>query len=81
MEKKVDKAYGITQLASLIGVSDYNDIVTFGDEGNDVKMLKDFYGIAMGNATPECQAVAKKVTLSCHDDGVSYAINNWFLEQ
>ena len=80
MEKKVDKAYGIIQLASLLGVSNHNDIVTFGDEGNDVKMLKDFYGIAMGNATPECQAVAKKVTLSCHDDGVSYAINNWFLE-
>lgn len=80
MEAKVDKAYGISQLASLIGISDYNDIVTFGDEGNDVKMLKDFYGVAMGNAIPECKDVAKKVTLSCHDDGVAYAIKNWFLE-
>lgn len=77
-KRGVDKSTAIEKLRLLLQINKKEDVVTFGDAGNDFLMLKGYYGIAMGNATKECQEVAKRVTLSCKEDGVSYALNNWF---
>ncbi|HBB05410.1 MAG TPA: hypothetical protein DCZ41_02310 [Firmicutes bacterium] len=77
-KKGVDKSSAIERLRLLLHIEKREDVVTFGDAGNDFLMLKDYYGIAMGNATEECRQVAKKVTLDCKGDGVSYALTNWF---
>ena len=52
-------------------------VYTFGDSGNDVKMIKDFNGVAMGNASEECKKVAKFVTKSVDENGVIYALDNF----
>ena len=39
-------------------------------------MIKNFNGIAMGNATDEIKKVAKYTTKSVLENGVAYAINN-----
>lgn len=74
----VDKSSAIEKLRLMLRIPNKEDVVTFGDAGNDYLMLKGYYGIAMGNATKECQEVAKRITLSCKEDGVSYALKNWF---
>lgn len=74
----VDKSSAIEVLRLYLGIENKLDVATFGDAGNDYLMLKDYYGVAMGNATASCQEVAKKVTLTCKEDGVAYALEHYF---
>lgn len=52
----------------------------FGDSMNDLLMIKEFDGIAMGNALPIVKKYAKKITKSVSEDGVGYALSTWFKE-
>lgn len=55
------------------------DMVAFGDNYNDIDMLKAVgMGIAVGNARDEAKAVAKELTLNSTDDGVAIAIEKYF---
>ena len=45
---------------------------------NDLLMIKEFDGIAMGNALPIVKKYAKKITKSVSEDGVGYALSTWF---
>ena len=64
------KGSGLVWLAGHLGVP-VADTVSFGDNLNDVSMLKAAgTGVAMGNATPEAKAAADEVTLDCDPDGV-----------
>lgn len=74
----VDKSSAIEVLRLHLGIENKLDVVTFGDAGNDYLMLKDYYGVAMGNATESCKEVAKKVTKTCKEDGVAYALEHYF---
>ena len=48
------------------------DTVTFGDDQNDIEMLKLCgKGIAVANAVPEALEAADEVTLSNDEDGVA----------
>ena len=58
---------------SRISNIDIKDIVAFGDDSNDVEMLKFCgKGIAVANAVPEAIAAADEITLSNEENGVAH---------
>jgi HAD-superfamily hydrolase, subfamily IIB len=75
MARGIDKTSGVEFLRKTLHV-DKSEVYCFGDGGNDVGMLRDFVGVAMGKSTEECQRVAKFVTRRCEEDGVAFAINH-----
>lgn len=75
-EKSVDKAVGVEFLRQRYGLRK-EDVYTFGDQGNDVGMIEAYQGVAMGNAIDRCKKVARYVTLSANEDGVSYALEHF----
>ncbi|MFL5348194.1 MAG: Cof-type HAD-IIB family hydrolase, partial [Hyalangium sp.] len=57
-----------------------DEIATIGDMSNDIPMLNAAgLGIAMGNANPEVQRVARHVTRSNDEDGFAYAVDSFIL--
>ncbi len=55
------------------------EVVAFGDDYNDIEMIKNCYGIAVANAINEAQAIAKYVTMSNDEDGVADYIDRYIL--
>lgn len=65
------KTAAIRALSDLSGIG-IEDIVAFGDDSNDVEMLKLCgIGVAVANAVPEALESADEVTLSNDEDGVA----------
>ncbi len=53
------------------------DVIAFGDNYNDIEMLKNVgYGVAVGNARDEVKQIAKKVALDYKADGVAHFIKD-----
>ncbi len=73
VNKDTDKIRGVKTIQNLFKINS-NDCYCFGDEMNDYEMVKEFNGVAMGNAIAKIKNVAKIVTRSVKDDGVSYAL-------
>lgn len=70
MDKTVTKAEGIEILLKHYNFSAENS-VAFGDNYNDVEMLKFVgCGIAMGNAPDDVKKIAKEITTSNEEDGI-----------
>ncbi len=59
----MDKAKGICRLLSICGAS-YEDVITVGDNVNDLAMLREFYSYAMENGVDAVKQVADKTTPS-----------------
>lgn len=76
MNPQADKTTGVYYLEEKLGIKK-EDIYTFGDEQNDLRMLEDFHGIAMGNAIEICKTKAKFVTKTVYEDGIAYALNEY----
>lgn len=58
---------------------DRSEVVAIGDSFNDLEMIKYAgLGVAMGNAHPEVQAVADRVTLPNHQEGVRVMLEELF---
>lgn len=73
----IDKATGVAEFASAFGF-DRPQIMTFGDGGNDVPMLRAAgIGVAMGNACQEALEAADWVTSSVDDDGIRRALEHF----
>ena len=73
-DRYATKGNALLALASYLGI-DPAETMAFGDDLNDVSMLKAAgIGVAMGNASDPVKAAAGKVTASCDEDGVSAAI-------
>lgn len=74
-----DKGRALKGICDLTGI-DAGECMSFGDAGNDIPMLR-FAGIsfAMANATEECKAAAKAVTLSNSEDGLAAAVEKYAL--
>lgn len=70
MDKTVSKATGIEILLKHYNFSAEN-AVGFGDNYNDVEMLKYIgCGVAMGNAPDDVKKIAKEITTSNEEDGI-----------
>jgi Cof subfamily protein (haloacid dehalogenase superfamily) len=74
-----NKGTVVTKLSKLLSVP-CTEIATIGDMPNDVLMFrKSGFSIAMGNASPEVQAQADRVTESFSDDGFAKAMERFIL--
>lgn len=72
-----DKSVGIKMMVDHLG-GQYEDVVVFGDEKNDLSMFIDEWtSIAMGNAIAELKAKATYVTDDCDKDGIYNACRHF----
>lgn len=69
----------LSAIKVLLGEQDnLKDIIAFGDNYNDIEMLKYAgVGVAVGNARAEVKAIADHVTLSNTEDGVAHYIKQY----
>lgn len=76
--KQSTKMNGIKTLAERYDISP-SQIVAFGDDYNDVDMLKSCgMGVAVGNALPEVKDAAREITESNEQDGVAKWLERFF---
>ena len=57
----MDKAQGIYRLLASCGAK-YEDVITVGDNVNDIAMLEEFYSYAMENGVDAVKEIADKIT-------------------
>lgn len=70
-DPSVNKWEGILLVAERHGVK-AEEIIAIGDDVNDLAMIKNAgLGVAMGNAKPEVQAIAKRVVGKNSEDGLA----------
>lgn len=69
-----NKGYALKTLCKILNISE-NEVMAFGDSGNDCEMLRAAgYSFATANAWEEAKCAAKGITLSNEDDGVAVQI-------
>ena len=74
----VTKGGALTGLCAALGI-DVAESVAMGDNHNDIALVEAAgLGIAVGNAVPELQAVADRVTVPCTEDAVAHVLNELF---
>jgi len=77
--KAISKATALALVMKKIFNSDLSGVLAFGDNYNDIEMIRDAgMGIAVGNAVQQVKDVAKEVTLNSKEDGVAVAIEKYF---
>jgi len=75
--KEGSKGHALEFLSKMLNIN-RNEIIAFGDEENDITMIKYAgLGIAMGNAKPIVIASATQTTLSHDYDGVAVALDKY----
>ena len=81
MDKSVNKGKGVEFLLKYYGI-DVNNSIAFGDNSNDIDMIKFVgYGIVVDNAPDYVKKIAKDVTDSNNDSGVyKYLVNNKIID-
>lgn len=78
--KSISKATALKLLLARIYNLDLSDVIAFGDNYNDVEMIRSVgLGIAVENARKEVKAVAKFVTANSKEDGVARAIQKYIM--
>jgi Cof subfamily protein (haloacid dehalogenase superfamily) len=76
MASNISKGNALKILSDKLRVN-LNEVIAFGDNYNDIEMLKCAgMSVAMGNAVQEVKKIAKYITKSNDEDGIAYAINN-----
>ncbi|MGM8212655.1 Cof-type HAD-IIB family hydrolase [Virgibacillus sp. W0430] len=77
VKKGINKAEGLKSIAQYYDIPQER-IIAFGDENNDLEMI-DYAGIgvAMGNAIDELKSIAKHVTVSNEEHGVSLFLESY----
>ena len=76
MNPKADKATATEIIRLRLGL-DKEHVYTFGDQGNDLRMIKEYQGVAMGNAIDSVKQAAKYITKNDTDEGIAYALRNF----
>lgn len=71
--KGVSKSASVSELAHILNI-DKDDIYTFGDGKNDIEMVRDFHGTAMGDAQDEVKVVAEYITDTAQNRGIVKAL-------
>jgi len=78
VKQGISKARGIDYVKSYLNI-DRNHIIAFGDEDNDLEMIKYVkHGIAMDNGLDELKHVANQTTYSNNEDGIGRYLNDYF---
>lgn len=78
VKKGITKARALELIESRIGIAP-NEIIAFGDQDNDIPMLKHAgCAVAMGNSSDEVKALSSYVTGTNDEDGVAQAIDHFF---
>ena len=73
---------GVARYLSKVYDIPAEEIATIGDQPNDVLMFaRSGLSIAMGNASPEVQKAARRVTTSNQDEGFANAVDRFILPQ
>ncbi len=81
LKKGSDKGYQVEKLRKYLNVK-IEDVYCFGDAENDLTMIRDNHGVAMGNATDDVKEVAEYVTTSVDEHGVANALKHFgFIDQ
>jgi len=80
LDPRVDKRSALTAVCRDLGI-DRRDVAAFGDQHNDVEMIRwAGWGVAVANASEEARAAADAVTGSNDDDGVAAVLEDWLHE-
>jgi len=73
--KKISKLSALSILLDKKYDIDLADVIAFGDNYNDIELLKGVgMGVAVGNAKEEVKAIANKITLGNKEDGVAVTL-------
>ena len=73
--KGIDKGSSLSILGSHLNIHP-DQMIAFGDESNDISMLKYVgMGVAVVNATEPAKAAADLITMSNNEDGVAHVID------
>ena len=75
LPSSINKAVPIALLAEKLKINK-EDIYCFGDGQNDIEMLKEYHGVAMGEATIEAKNAATYISKCSYEDGIYYALKN-----
>lgn len=74
-----DKGTAVMELSKILGIT-ANEVMSFGDEGNDIPMLKFAkYSFAMENASDDAKKAAKFIAKSNAEDGLAKAVEEYAL--
>lgn len=77
ISRHADKSVMVEELRQKLGIST-DDVYTFGDGENDVRMLANYHGTAMGNAIEGCKKAAEFVTKDASERGIVYATRDYW---
>ncbi|OFI49462.1 sugar-phosphatase [Floricoccus tropicus] len=81
LNKKASKGNAVMHLADKLGIK-VEETMAIGDEENDRSMLEVVGNpVVMENGNPEIKKLAKYITKSNNEDGVSHAIKTYVLEE
>ncbi len=73
------KGNRLAQWAASEGIA-MEQVVAFGDNNNDISMFEQVgLAVAMGNAAPQIQSHAHRVTADHNEDGIALALQRWVL--
>lgn len=76
--RKISKASALQALLDSRYDIQMNEVMAFGDNYNDIEMLKAVgLGVAVGNAREEVKAIADEITHASIDDGVAFMIDKY----
>ncbi|TAA97435.1 Cof-type HAD-IIB family hydrolase [Staphylococcus saccharolyticus] len=78
VKRGINKARGIKHAMEYLNIDD-KYIIAFGDEDNDIEMIKfATYGIAMDNGLKELKDIADHTTYNNNNDGIGRYLNDFF---
>ena len=78
MHKDAHKGKTTLELANKLGIKPH-EILTAGDQQNDLTLIQAGFGVAMGNAIPEIKDLAQYVTADNNHDGLGLAVEKFVL--
>ncbi len=79
LNKNAIKEHALTKASEYFGIA-LSDIIVFGDDINDMEMLKSAgISVAMGNAIDKVKQVADYITETNDNEGISIWINKYLL--
>ncbi len=79
VHKNANKSHAVQKASDFFGIP-LTQIIAFGDDINDVNMIKIVgTGVAMGNSIPSLKKIAKYITETNDENGIATWINKYLL--